>query len=70
MDKAVGKFLWESKTVIFNVVMMLVLIADALPALDIPGAPEWLGVAAGAVAVVGNIILRVWFTDQPIVTKK
>lgn len=70
MDAKLGKYLWESKTVIFNIIMMLILVAEAIPALDIPGAPEWLGVAAGVVTVVGNIILRVWFTDQPVVMKK
>ena len=54
-----------SKTLLFNVFMMIVLIADQVPALW-PAAPDWVAPAAATVLVVGNIILRVWFTEQPL----
>lgn len=69
MDNKVGKYLWESKTVIFNVIMVLVLVAEQVPAIW-ANPPEWLSTAALLVGVVGNIILRVFFTDTPVVFSK
>lgn len=60
---------YQSKTLWFNVFTMLVLIAEQIPALW-PNPPEWLTVAVGAVLVVGNVILRVWFTSEPLYVKQ
>lgn len=60
-----AKPFYQSKTLWFNVLMMIVLIADQVPALW-PVAPDWVSPAAATVLVVGNIILRVWFTEQPL----
>jgi hypothetical protein len=57
------KSIFASKTVWFNVIMTVVGIVTAfqgLPALD-----AWSPYFA-MILVVGNVILRVWFTSQPI----
>jgi len=55
---------YQSKTIWFNSIMTLVDTAAFLEA--VPGLPEWLPVVALLVHGIGNIILRVWFTSEPI----
>lgn len=50
-------------SVIFNVILTLILVAEMLPQIW-PDAPEWLGLACVVVVGVGNIILKVWFTSE------
>ncbi len=57
---------WESKTVILNALMTVIgaltLVADTLtntPQLTIPG-------VLMLVAGIGNVIIRIWFTDSSI----
>ena len=60
---------YESKTLWFNFIMTIVLavpiIATATKNLD-PNAAVLIDSVAGLVAGLGNILLRVWFTDTPI----
>ena len=52
---------YESKTFWFNVVTLVILVAEFLGDAE----PTWQVVTA-AIAGVGNIVLRVWFTDTSI----
>jgi asparagine N-glycosylation enzyme membrane subunit Stt3 len=64
---------YESKTVIFNIVMTIVMavpvIAAAYKAVT-PEAAVLIDSIAGLITGLGNIMLRVWFTDTPIDTPK
>lgn len=55
------KSIWASKTIWFNIIMTLVTVATALQGLF----PEWAPIL-GTILVIGNVILRIWFTEQPI----
>jgi hypothetical protein len=63
------KLWYESKTVWFNLVMTLLMIvpvvATTVKALD-PNDAVLIDAIAGLVTGVGNIIIRIWFTDMPI----
>jgi len=63
-----SKPFYVSKTLWFNVIMMLILMAEQIPVLW-PNSPEWVAPGAATVLVFGNIILRVWFTEQPLGVK-
>lgn len=52
---------YQSKTVWFNIVMTVVGASAALAG-SFPQWAPWLG----GVTVVGNVVLRVWFTSQPV----
>jgi hypothetical protein len=60
-----SKPFWQSKTVWLNVVLTLIGIATFLA---VPKNDPALSVASIAAAAAGvlNVVLRVWFTDQPI----
>lgn len=58
------KRFFESKTLWFNVVCLLVLLAEQTPAI-IANPPEWLTAALAYVLIIGNFILRA-MTDQPV----
>jgi hypothetical protein len=62
---AASKPFWQSKTVWLNIVLTLIGIATFLA---VPKNDPTLSVASIAAAVAGalNVVLRVWFTDQPI----
>lgn len=54
-----AKSIFESKTVWFNVITGIVSVAAAIPQ------------PFGAVVLaVGNLVLRVWFTEKPVVLTK
>jgi len=55
----------NSKTIIFNVIMTLILVAELLPTV-VPNSPEWVLPVSVGVMGIGNIVLRVWFTTQPV----
>lgn len=55
---------YASKTIWFNVVLSVLGVAAALQG----SFPEW-GIWLGAVTTIGNVILRIWFTDKPIGTE-
>lgn len=57
---------YQSKVVWLNVIATLAAVLDALKLLSIPA--EWLAIGATVVAV-GNVVLRIWFTDVPIGSK-
>lgn len=63
------KAFYESKTVIFNIVMTIILavpiIAAAYKALS-PEEAVLIDSVAGLITGLGNIVLRVWFTDTGI----
>lgn len=65
---SLGKAVVQSKTIIFNVIMMLILVAESVPPIweSFGGLPTWVMPASATVVVFGNIALRVWFTDTPI----
>jgi len=52
---------YKSKTVGFNVLMTLIGVAAVLQ-----GTFPKYGEVLGLVTTVGNLILRIWFTSQPI----
>ena len=52
---------YQSKTVHFNLIMTVVMISEFAQSIH----PEWISVTA-LIAGVGNIVLRVWFTDTEI----
>lgn len=54
----------QSKTVWFNVIMTVITMAEFMGNIK----PEWLGVTV-MISGLGNIILRIWFTSQPILAK-
>jgi hypothetical protein len=60
-----SKPFWQSKTVWLNVVLTLIGIATFLA---VPKNDPSLSVASIAAAAAGvlNVVLRIWFTDQPI----
>lgn len=63
----------QSKTIWFNVIMTLLLIAPIVGAFVKILEPDQVALIDGILAVlagVGNVILRVWFTDTPIQTAK
>lgn len=55
---------WESKTVWYNIVMTAVLSAAFLQE-GVP-VPTWVKSVLVAVEGVGNIVLRVWFTNRAV----
>jgi len=64
---------YDSKTLWFNVVMTIVLAAPVIAAATEALSPEravLIDAIAGLVTGLGNIFLRVWFTDTPIDTPK
>jgi len=63
-----GKPFWTSKTFWFNVIMFIVLFAEQMPAI-LPNLPEWATAAVAFVLLAGNLILRLWFTDEPLTVK-
>ena len=60
---------YTSKTVWFNVIMTIILVAEIIPQI-LPFIPEEARYISVGVFAVGNIILRVWFTDTPIQTHR
>jgi pilus assembly protein Flp/PilA len=54
---------YQSKIVWVNALATLAAVLDALKVLNIPA--EYLAIGATVIAVL-NVILRIWFTDQPI----
>lgn len=59
------KPIWQSKTVYFNVLMTVIGVATALESM-----PTFQAYAPyfAIILAIGNVILRVWFTTQPIAT--
>lgn len=55
------KFWYQSKIVWFNILMTIVDLASFISTFQ--GVPEWLVGVSSIVHGVGNIILRIWFTD-------
>jgi hypothetical protein len=65
------KVWYKSKTLWFNVIVMLlgiIPIIGTFVKLVQPGAALIIDGALAMVAGIGNLILRVWFTDTPIAT--
>jgi hypothetical protein len=64
---------YSSKTLWFNVTMTIVMsvpvIATSVKAME-PAEAVLIDSVAGVIAGLGNIFLRVWFTDTPIDTPK
>ena len=60
---------YQSKTVWFNVIMSVILIAELIHTVLPDLQDEWKA-ATLLVMGVGNIVLRVWFTDSPVTLKK
>lgn len=54
---------YQSKLVWINVIATVAAVLDAVKILNIPA--EYLAIGATVVAV-GNVIIRIWFTSQPI----
>ena len=52
---------YKSKTIWFNAVTTLLMFAS-LSEVEMIISPKWIAIING----VGNIILRVWFTSQPV----
>lgn len=69
MDYKESKKWYNSKTVWFNVVMTAIGVTTVAATMAKTLAPD-AAIAIDAVAVgvagIGNVILRVWFTDMPI----
>lgn len=63
-----SKPFYESKTFWFNVIMFVVLFAEQIPVI-LPGLPEWVTATTAFVLLAGNLVLRLWFTDQPLTLK-
>ena len=67
------KKVYNSKVVWFNIIMLVVLaapqIASAYKAVS-PAQAVLIDTVAGLVTGIGNVVLRVWFTDMPIDTPK
>lgn len=64
---------YESKTLWFNVVMTIVMAAPVIAASASALTPQQVVLIdsiAGLVTGLGNVFLRVWFTDMPIETPK
>jgi len=61
------KMWYESKTVWFNIIMTLILVASFVT--TVSGLPEWVVPVSMIVQGVGNIVLRVWFTDSTVERK-
>ena len=55
------KKIWESKTFWFNSIVTFILIVEL-----VGGTFQEFATYTGLVAGIGNIILRIWFTKQPI----
>lgn len=64
---------YESKVVIFNIVAMVIMaapiIATSAKALE-PNAATLIDSIVALVVGIGNVVLRVWFTDTPIDVQK
>ena len=65
---------WQlSKTVWFNIVTMLLAIIPIIGAFVKLIEPQTAVIIDGGLTMlggIGNVVLRVWFTDQPITTAK
>jgi len=62
---------YQSKTVIFNLIMTVVLFAPIIAAAAEAVTPQMavlIDSIAGLITGLGNVVLRVWFTDAPIAT--
>lgn len=67
------KPIYKSKMVWFNVIMLILGAAPIIAAQIKVIKPDWIPVVDGVVMMVtgiGNVILRVYFTDTPIDTPK
>lgn len=64
-----SKPFYLSKTFWFNVICLLVLVAEQIPVIS-PEIPAWGNQAVAYVLLVGNIVLRLWFTDKPVTLLK
>ena len=63
-----GKPFYYSKTFWFNVICLIVLFAEQIPVIS-PQIPAWGTQAVAYVLLVGNLILRLWFTDTKLKLK-
>lgn len=61
--KFMSKKWYESSTVYFNIIVTIIGVATSFQGI---ATFDKYAQVLGAVTVVGNIILRVWFTNQPI----
>ncbi len=59
------KYWFKSKTVWFNVIVTIIALATELSNADVLSTENLLKIYAGVISI-GNIILRVFFTTQPI----
>lgn len=59
------KNFYASKTFWFNILFLLVTVASMFGFADFQPSEAW-GEIALAVVTVVNVVLRIWFTDQPI----
>ncbi len=68
-----AKYVFASKTVLFNIIMMIIamvpLVATMMKAIT-PDQAVMIDAIAAFVMGVGNLIIRIWFTDQPITFHK
>ena len=64
-DDMKAKYWFESKTLWFNIVMTIVDILALATDMQIGGQP--LAIPLAFAHGAGNVILRIWFTDSPIV---
>ena len=63
-----NKPFYYSKTFWFNVICLIVLFAEQIPVIS-PQIPTWGTQAVAYVLLVGNLILRLWFTDTKLKLK-
>ena len=60
---AEAKPIWQSKLFWLNIIATLAALLDAFKVFDVPA--QYLAIGASVVAVA-NVIIRIWFTDQPL----
>jgi hypothetical protein len=66
MEPMQSKPVWQSKLFWLNIVATLAALLEAFKVFSLPA--EYLAIGASVVAVA-NIVIRVWFTDQPLTLK-
>lgn len=64
-----AKPFYLSKTLWFNVICLVLLVVEQIPVIS-PQIPIWGTQAVAYILLVGNAVLRLFFTDKPLTLTK